>query len=82
MDIIKIKMMKDLRSMSDDYMEQLTISNPGIESNVDKDEYSNWIKNRISIYIDKKTMSFSKDTFSGEFFVVFTLFIVKVFTLN
>ena len=55
MDIIKIKMMKDLRSMSDDYMEQLTISSSGIESNVDKDEYSNWIKNRISIYIDKKT---------------------------
>jgi len=61
MDIIKIKMMKDLRSMSDDYMEQLTISNPGIESNVDKDEYSNWIKNRISIYIDETTISFSKD---------------------
>ena len=66
MDIIKIKMMKDIRSMSDDYMEQLTISNPGIESNVDKDEYSNWIKNRISIYIDKKTMSFSKDTDSKD----------------
>ena len=61
MDIIKIKMMKDLCSMSDDYMKQLTISNPGIESNVDKDEYSNWIKNRISIYIDNKTISFSKD---------------------
>jgi len=66
MDIIKIKMMKDLLSMTDDYMKQLTISNPSIVANVDKDEYSNWIKNRISIYIDNSTISFSKDKGSAS----------------
>ena len=56
MDIIKIKMMKDLLSMSNNYMDEINRHDPSI----DRDEYSNWIKHKIHTYIDQTNISFTR----------------------
>jgi len=51
MDVIQIKMKRDLLKMSLEYSENLDI---------DKDEFSEWIHKRIEHYISEKKMSFDQ----------------------
>ena len=57
MEILSLKMKKDLLNMSLEYTENLDI---------DKEEFTNWITHKIDYYIDKKKISFSKDKDSKD----------------
>ena len=52
MEIIVLKMKRDLLKMSLEYTDNLDI---------DEEEFSHWITERINHYIDKEKISFSKD---------------------
>ena len=52
MEILQIKMKRDLLKMSLEYTDNLDI---------DREEFTSWITHKINYYIDKKKMSFSEE---------------------
>ena len=63
MEILSLKMKKDLLDMSLEYTKGLEYTR-GLD--IDKDEFTNWITHKIDYYIDKKRISFSKDQNSKD----------------
>ena len=63
MEVLSLKMKKDLLNMSLEYTEGLKYTE-GLD--IDKDEFTNWITHKIDYYIDKEKISFSKDKGSED----------------